>query len=290
MNRTAIVTDTNSGISPSEGKELGIFVVQMPVIVDGETYFEGSSIDHAGLYAAMKEDRDLSTSQPAIGIVGELWDSILAQGYEEIVYIPMSSGLSSSCTTAKGLAAGYDGKVEVADNHRISVTQRHSVMDAHRLAAKGKSAAEIRAYLEETALDSVVYLGVDTLKYFKKNGRASAAAVAVAAVLNLKPILITEGGKFDSFAKVRGLKACKDKIIEAIHKELDTRFKGIPASQIRIATAGTLETAEDAEAWRSFVQESFPTYEVIYDPLSCSIACHTGMGAVGVGISRILID
>ncbi len=290
MNRTAIITDTNSGITPEEGKALGVFIVPMPVIVDGETYFEGSSIDHAGLYAAMHEDKDLSTSQPAIGEVTELWDSVFAQGYKEIVYIPMSSGLSSSCATAKGIAMDYDGRVEVVDNHRISVTQRHAVMDALKLAAQDKSAAEIHAYLEETAQQSVVYLGVDTLKYFKKNGRATAAAVAIASVLNLKPILITEGGKFDSFAKVRGLKACKEKIIGAIRKELDTRFKDVPTASLRIATAGTLDSAEEAEAWRSMVQESFPDYEVIYDPLSCSIACHTGMGAVGVGISKVIAD
>ncbi|MBP0973344.1 MAG: DegV family protein [Oscillospiraceae bacterium] len=288
MNRTAIVTDTNSGISPMEGKELGIFVVPMPVIIDGETYFEGTSLDHAGLYAAMHEDKDLSTSQPAIGEVTALWDSILAQGYDDIVYIPMSSGLSSSCATATGISDDYDGRVQVVDNHRISVTMRHAIEDAMFLAGKGMDAAQIREELLEMAAQSVVYLGVDTLKYFKKNGRASAAAVAVASVLNLKPILITEGGKFEPHAKVRGLKACKEKIIEAARMELDTRFAGVPTQKLRIATAGTLETGEEAEAWRSMVQESFPAFDVIYDPLSCSIACHTGIGAVGVGISQVL--
>lgn len=289
MKRTAIVTDTNSGITPEEGLRLGVFVVPMPVLVDGETYFEGKNIDQNALFQAMREDRDLSTSQPSIGEVTELWDSIL-EDYDELVYLPMSSGLSSSCATATGIAADYNGRVEVADIHRISVTLRHAVLDALYLAEQGSSAAEIKAALEENALHSVVYLGVDTLKYFKKNGRATAAAVAIASVLNLKPILITEGGKFDSFAKVRGLKACKEKIVEAAKSELGSRFRDFPAASVRIATAGTFETPEDAEAWRSTVQEAFPEYEVIYDPLSCSIACHTGMGAVGLGISHILTN
>lgn len=287
MKRTAIVTDTNSGITPEEGLRLGVFVVPMPVLIDGDTFFEGRDLDQTALFQAMREDKDLSTSQPSIGEVTELWETIL-EDYDELLYLPMSSGLSSSCATASGIAAEYDGRVEVADIHRISVTLRHAVSDALYLAEQGMSAAEIKAALEENAMHSVVYLGVDTLKYFKKNGRATAAAVAIASVLNLKPILITEGGKFDSFAKVRGLKACKEKIIEAAQNEMRTRFKDFPAASVRIATAGTFETPEESEAWRSAVQEAFPDYAVIYDPLSCSIACHTGMGAVGLGISHVL--
>ena len=287
MNKTAIMTDTNSGITPAEAKELGIYTMPMPVLADAQTYYEGKDMDHAKLYAFMKEDRDLSTSQPSIGDVEEVWNKLLEEGYENILYVPMSSGLSGSCAAATGFAAEFGGKVEVADVHRISVTLRDAVLDAKYLADQGLSAAEIKAKLEENAANSVVYLGVDTLKYFKKNGRATAAAVAIATVLNLKPILITEGGKFDTYAKVRGLKACKERIIDALKKELDTRFAGVPASEIHLATASTLETPEEAEAWRLMVQEAFPQFQVSYDPLSCSIACHTGMGAVGVGMSRV---
>ncbi|MBQ4464805.1 MAG: DegV family protein [Oscillospiraceae bacterium] len=287
MNHTAIITDTNSGITPDEARKLGIFAMPMPVLADAQTYYEGQDLTHEQLYAFMREDRDLSTSQPAIGDVLALWDQLLADGYQEILYIPMSSGLSGSCAAATGMAAEYDGKVQVADVHRISVTLRDAVLDAKSFADQGMTAAQIKEKIEENALNSVVYLGVDTLKYFKKNGRATAAAVAVATVLNLKPILITEGGKFDTFAKVRGIKACKDRIIDALKKELETRFQGVPHSELRLATASTLESAEDAEAWRRMVQEAFPEFEVTYDPLSCSIACHTGIGAVGAGLSRV---
>lgn len=288
MNRTAIITDTNSGITPEEAARLGIESIPMPVLVDAATFYEGQDMDHEALYQAMRDGKDLSTSQPSIGDVAVYWDRLLAQGYEQILYLPMSSGLSGSCTAATAFAASdYAGTVEVADVRRISVTQRDAVLDARYLAGQGLSAAEIKAQLEANAASSVVYLGVDTLKYFKKNGRATATAVAIATVLNLKPILITEGGKFDTFAKVRGLKACKERIIAALQNELETRFRGVPASELHLATASTLPTAAEAEEWRKTVQAAFPQFEVGYDPLSCSIACHTGMGAVGAGLSRI---
>lgn len=287
MNKTAIITDTNSGITPEEAAALGIYTIPMPVLVDAGTFYEGKDMDHEKLYQAMREDRDLSTSQPSIGDVAALWDELLAKGYEGLLYLPMSSGLSGSYASASAFSAEYGGKVEVADAHRISVTLHDAVLDAKYLADKDLSAAEIRERIEANGANSVVYLGVDTLKYFKKNGRATAAAVAIAAVLNLKPILITEGGKFDTFAKVRGLAACKTRIIEALRKELETRFKDVPLSELHLATASTLPTAEEAEEWRSTVQNAFPEMEVSYDPLSCSIACHTGMGAIGAGLSRI---
>ncbi len=287
MQKTAVVTDTNSGITPEEAKTLGIFAIPMPVIADGETYYEGQNMTHEMLYSFMKEDRDLSTSQPSPGDVTGLWDQLLADGYDSILYVPMSSGLSGSCAASTALAADYDGRVAVADVHRISVTLRDAVLDAKYLADQGLSAGEVKAKIEENAANSVVYLGVDTLKYFKKNGRATAAAVAVATVLNLKPILITEGGKFDSFAKVRGIKACKDRIIDALHREIGERFNNIPIERLRIAAASTLTDPAEEEAWRMTVQEAFPDFHVTYDPLSCSIACHTGIGAVGVGLSAV---
>ncbi len=287
MQKTAVVTDTNSGITPEEAKTLGIFAIPMPVIADGETYYEGQNMTHEMLYSFMKEDRDLSTSQPSPGDVTGLWDQLLADGYDSILYVPMSSGLSGSCAASTALAADYDGRVAVADVHRISVTLRDAVLDAKYLADQGLSAGEVKAKIEENAANSVVYLGVDTLKYFKKNGRATAAAVAVATVLNLKPILITEGGKFDSFAKVRGIKACKDRIIDALHREIGERFNNIPIERLRIAAASSLTDPAEEEAWRMTVQEAFPDFHVTYDPLSCSIACHTGIGAVGVGLSAV---
>ena len=287
MQKTAVVTDTNSGITPEEAKTLGIFAIPMPVIADGETYYEGQNMTHEMLYSFMKEDRDLSTSQPSPGDVTGLWDQLLADGYNSILYVPMSSGLSGSCAASTALAADYDGRVAVADVHRISVTLRDAVLDAKYLADQGLSAGEVKAKIEENAANSVVYLGVDTLKYFKKNGRATAAAVAVATVLNLKPILITEGGKFDSFAKVRGIKACKDRIIDALHREIGERFNNIPIERLRIAAASSLTDPAEEEAWRMTVQEAFPDFHVTYDPLSCSIACHTGIGAVGVGLSAV---
>ncbi len=287
MQKTAVVTDTNSGITPEEAKTLGIFAIPMPVIADGETFYEGQNMTHEMLYSFMKEDRDLSTSQPSPGDVTGLWDQLLADGYDSILYVPMSSGLSGSCAASTALAADYDGRVAVADVHRISVTLRDAVLDAKYLADQGLSAGEVKAKIEENAANSVVYLGVDTLKYFKKNGRATAAAVAVATVLNLKPILITEGGKFDSFAKVRGIKACKDRIIDALHREIGERFNNIPIERLRIAAASSLTDPAEEEAWRMTVQEAFPDFHVTYDPLSCSIACHTGIGAVGVGLSAV---
>ena len=289
MNKTAVVTDTNSGITAEQAKKHGIFMIPMPVLIDGKTYFEGVDLDHKELYRQMRADADVSTSQPSVGDVTELWDKVL-ETYDDLIYIPMSSGLSSSCDTSKAISSEYDGRVQVADTHRISVTMKHCVYDAVALANRGKNAAEILKELEDNAFNSVVYLGVDTLKYFRKSGRVTAGAAAIASVLNIKPILITEGGKFDSFAKVRGLENCKAKIIEALKAEFEGRFAGVPKENIRIATAGTFESPDDAEKWRSDVQKAFPGFDIIYDELSCSIACHTGIGAVGVGISKVLPD
>ena len=216
-----------------------------------------------------------------------MWNSILDRGYEEIVYIPMSSGLSGSCATASVFAAEYGGKVAVADNHRIAVTLRESVYDAVHLADSGMSAAEIKAELEKNAYNSVVYLAVNTLEYFKKSGRVTAAAAAVATVLNIKPVLVTRGEKFDTYAKIRGMKGGKEKIIEALKNELSTTFKDHDRSRIRIGTAGSFEDQAEADEWRETVRKAFPGYGVYYDPLSCSITCHTGMGAAGAGISVI---
>lgn len=282
--KVAIMTDTNSGILPNEGAEKGIYVLPMPFIVDGENYLEGVSITHKQLYEYMRQDLDVSTSMPSPGSIMDMWKQIFADGYDEIVYIPMSSGLSSSCASARSFAAEYDGKVQVVDNHRISVTLLESVYDAKYMADNGKSAKEIKERLEETAYDASIYITVDTLKYLKKSGRVTPAAAAIATMINLKPILTIQGEKLDSYAKVRGLKQSEHRMIEALKHDLETRFADVPKERIRVATAGTIEDPADAETWRLAVQEAFPEYEVYYMPLSCSIACHTGIGAVGIGM------
>lgn len=285
--RTAIVTDTNSGISIEKAKELGIFIVPMPVIIGENTYLEHQTITHAELYRAMRQHLDISSSQPSPGFVTDLWDSILASGYDEIVYIPMSSGLSGSCQRAAMLAKDYNGKVFVVDNHRISVTQETSVYDAKHLAESGFSAARIKERLEKHAYDASIYISVDSLEYLKKGGRITPAAAAFATVINLKPVLTIQGDKLDSFAKMRGMKLCEKKMIEAMQKDIETRFSDIPHTQLVIATAGTFENPADAEHWRQTVQNAFPDYDIRYSPLSCSIACHTGINAAGAGVVRI---
>lgn len=285
--RTAIVTDTNSGISIEKAKELGIFIVPMPVIIGENTYLEHQTITHAELYRAMRQHLDISSSQPSPGFVTDLWDSILASGYDEIVYIPMSSGLSGSCQSAAMLAKDYNGKVFVVDNHRISVTQETSVYDAKHLAESGFSAARIKERLEKRAYDASIYISVDSLEYLKKGGRITPAAAAFATVINLKPVLTIQGDKLDSFAKMRGMKLCEKKMIEAMQKDIETRFSDIPHTQLVIATAGTFENPADAEHWRQTVQNAFPDYDIRYSPLSCSIACHTGINAAGAGVVRI---
>lgn len=283
----AILTDTNSGITVEEGKRNGIFVIPMPVIINEENYLERVNITNRQLYENMKQGNSISSSQPSPGIVMETWESILQDGYDGLVYIPMSSGLSNSCHNAIQLALDYDEKVQVVDNHRISVTLRESVLDAKHLADCGFSAKEIKEKLESHAYDASIYITVNTLEYLRKGGRITPAAAALATVLNVKPVLTIQGGKLDSFAKVRGMKQSEKKMIEAIRSDIENRFQNIPAAQLRLATAGTFENNEDAKNWRDAVQSAFPQYDVDYTPLSCSIACHVGMNAIGIGISRI---
>ena len=223
MSSVAIVTDSNSGISQAEGKELGIYVIPMPCLVDGKLYYENVDITKEQFYHFMESDADLTTSQPSPGDVMDLWDKLLKE-YDEIVHIPMSSGLSASCSTAMGLAQDYDGKVQVVNNQRISVTMQQSVMDAKHLAATGKSAAQIKEILEKEALESSIYLVVDTLKYLKKGGRITPAAALLGSALNLKPLLQIQGEKLDAYKKVRGMKAAKKNMLDAMKKDVEGRF------------------------------------------------------------------
>lgn len=282
--KIAIATDTNSGITAMEGEKLGVFVLAMPVNLEETIHYEGIDITSEQLYDAMRQHRDVSTSQPSPGQLMELWDGILAKGYDEIVYIPMSSGLSGSCQSAALFAQDYDGRVQVVDNHRISVTQKESVISALRLVEQGYDAGQIRDFLEKHAYDASIYITVDSMEYLKKGGRVTPAAATLATVLNLKPVLTIQGDKLDAFAKVRGMKLAEGKMIEAIHQDRAERFKDVPESRLLIETAGTLENGELAEHWRQQVQAEFPFAKVSYANLPCSIACHLGMNSVAAVI------
>ena len=282
--KIAIATDTNSGITALEGEKLGVFVLAMPVNLEETIHYEGIDITSEQLYDAMRQHRDVSTSQPSPGQLMELWDGILAKGYDEIVYIPMSSGLSGSCQSAALFAQDYDGKVQVVDNHRISVTQRESVISALRLAEQGYDAGQIKEFLEKHAYDASIYITVDSMEYLKKGGRVTPAAATLATVLNLKPVLTIQGDKLDAFAKVRGMKLAESKMIDALHQDRAERFKDVPESRLLIETAGTLENEALAESWRQQVQAEFPFAKVSYANLPCSIACHVGMNSVAAVI------
>ncbi|MDO4303232.1 MAG: DegV family protein [Bacillota bacterium] len=282
--KTAIVTDTNSGFTIEEGKSQNIYVLPMPVIIENNSYLESVDITHKQLYEAMRLNKAISSSQPSPGSVMELWDLVFEDGYDEIVYIPMSSGLSGSCQNAIQFALNYKGKVQVVDNHRISVTLKESVKDAQFMAAKGYSAAHIKARLEENAYNSSIYITVNSLEYLKKSGRVTPAGATLANVINLKPVLTIQGERLDSYAKVRGMKQAERKMIDALQNDLCKRFADIPSDHLLIGTAGTFESAKAAEEWYLSVKNAFPAYQSYYLPLSCSIACHVGIDAAGIGI------
>ncbi len=281
--KIAIATDTNSGITAMEGEKLGVFVLAMPVNLEETIHYEGIDITSEQLYDAMRQHRDVSTSQPSPGQLMELWDGILAKGYDEIVYIPMSSGLSGSCQSAALFAQDYDGRVQVVDNHRISVTQKESVISALRLVEQGYDAGQIRDFLEKHAYDASIYITVDSMEYLKKGGRVTPAAATLATVLNLKPVLTIQGDKLDAFAKVRGMKLAESKMIEAIHQDRAERFKDVPESRLLIETAGTLENSELAEHWRQQAG-GISLAKVSYANLPCSIARHGHMNSVATVI------
>lgn len=286
MTRVAIATDTNSGITREHARQQEIYLLPMPVIIDGQTYLEGQDITNAQLYEAMKQHREISSSQPSPGQLIEFWDGILADGYDEIVYIPMSSGLSGSCQNAALFSMEYDGKVQVVDNHRISVTQETSVQSARKLAQKGASAREIKEKLEQHSYDASIYVTVDSMEYLKKGGRITPAAAAFAAVLNIKPVLTIQGDKLDVYARARGMHQAEIKMIEAVRKDRMTRFSHVPDEELRIETAGTFENEKLSEQWRQQIQEEFPDITVSYVQLPCSIACHVGINAAGTGIVK----
>lgn len=281
MSRIAIVTDSNSGITQKEGKELGISVIPMPFYINDELYFEDITLTQEEFYQKLDEDADIKTSQPAPGDVLDLWEKLL-EDHDEIVHIAMSSGLSSSCATAAMLADDYDGKVQVVDNQRISVTQRQSVADAMKLAEEGKSAKEIKDILEADKLDSGIFIMVDTLKYLKKGGRVTSAGAAIGTVLGIKPVLQIHGEKLDAFAKTRGVKQAKKKMIAAVRKELEERFPDGDFAKHAYLQSAYTKDKEAALKWKEELMAEFPEMEFQQDPLSLSVACHIGAGALAV--------
>ena len=279
MRKIAIVTDSNSGITQDEGRKLGISVLPMPFYINDVMYLEGITLSQEDFYERLKNDESISTSQPSPAEVCGLWDNLLEE-YDEIVHIPMSSGLSASCDTATMLARDYDGRVQVVNNQRISVTQRQSVLDAIALRDAGKNAAEIKEKLEEEKMESSIYITLETLKYLKKGGRITPAAAAIGTVLNLKPVLQIQGEKLDAFAKVRGWKAAKKTMLNAIEKDLTDRFADVK-DQMVLGMAYTC-SKEEADEWKNEIQTRFPDYELVEGPLSLSIACHIGPGAMAI--------
>jgi DegV family protein with EDD domain len=284
--KVAVVTDSNSGITQAQAKEMGVYVLPMPFMIDGTEYLEDINLTQKEFYEHLSGDHDVSTSQPSPETILNLWEKLLEE-YDAVVHIPMSSGLSSSCQTAKMLAEDFDGKVQVADNHRISVTQRRSVQDALEMAAAGMDAEAICKKLEETGLDSTIYITVDTLKYLKKGGRITPAAAALGTLLRLKPVLTIQGEKLDAFAKARTMKQARSMMITAITRDLETRFDDVRGEKTYIDVAHT-DNDEMAQELAAELRELFPETEVRVEPLSLSVACHIGPGALAIAATKKL--
>lgn len=284
--KIAVVTDSNSGITQAQAKEMGVAVLPMPFMIDGETYYEDITLTREQFYQRLKDNADIATSQPTPDSILKMWDKLLKE-YDQIIHIPMSSGLSGSCSTAMMLAGEdeYEGKVFVVDNRRISVTQYQSVKDAQMLAAMGMDGTQIKKRLEETAADSVIFITVDTLKYLKKGGRITPAAAALGTLLKIKPVLIILGEKLDSFAKARTMKQAKIMMMNAIQKELDGRLHDSECRNCHLAIAHT-DNEEAALEFKKEVEERFPNADVYMAPLSLSIACHIGPGSLAVTATR----
>ena len=288
MSRIAIVTDSNSGITQAEARQLGIYVMPMSFFVNEKLCYEEVDLSLEQFYELLAQDVNVSTSQPSPADVMDLWNKLLKE-YDQIVHIPMSSGLSASCETAMGLAQDYDGKVQVVNNQRISVTMRQSVMDAIALVKRGKNAEEVKEILEKEALEASIYLVVDTLKYLKKGGRITPAAALLGSALNLKPILQIQGEKLDAYKKVRGMKPAKKNMLEAMKKDLDTRFADyVKKGEMKLHIAYT-SSREEADAWTEEVRAAFPDLPISsVDTLSLSVICHTGPGVLAIAASHCL--
>ena len=282
--RIAVVTDSNSGITQAQAKELGIHVVPTPFFINGELFLEDITLTREAFFEKLDDDAEISTSQPAPGDLIDTWDKVLEE-YDEVVHIPISCSLSSACETAIMLSNDYDGKVQVVNNQRVSSMQRESVLDALRLAEAGKTAAEIKEILETEKFNACAYITVDTLKYLKKGGRVTPTAAAIGAVLNIKPVLIVFGEKLDSFAKVRGWKAAKKAMLDAAEKDLQEKFT---SNDEMVLYAISTCNEEETEEWRQEIAARFPGYEVRTDYLSLSVSCHIGAGALAVAYAKVV--
>ena len=286
MSKVAIVTDSNSGITQIEAKELGVSVIPMPFFINGQMYLEDINLTQEEFYKHLVEDSEISTSMPSPGECIDAWEKLLKE-YDEIVFIPMSSGLSSFCQTATMLAEDYDGRIQVVNNQRISVTMRQSVLDAKQYVAQGRSAAEIKQLLEESKMESSIYITLDTLKYLKKGGRITPAAAAIGTILKLNPVLQIQGEKLDAYAKERGMKKARHTMIEAMQKEVQTRFKELyDNDNFKMCIAYSDVDDETLQGWVDEVKEAFPDKELLIRPLSLSIGCHIGPGALAIAGCR----
>ena len=282
--KIAVMTDSNSGITQSQAKEYGLYVLPMPFMIDDETFYEDITLTQDAFYERLSGGANVITSQPSPDSIMQLWDEVL-ESHDEIVHIPMSSGLSGSCQSALMLAEDYDGKVQVVNNQRISVTQRQSAFDALALVERGLDAAQIRQFLEEDKFNSSIYIMLDTLYYLKKGGRITPAAAALGTILRLKPVLQIQGDKLDAFAKARTVSQGKSIMINAIRGDMEKRFGGVLAENIWLQVAYTYDLAA-AEQLKREVMEAFPGFDVHMDPLSLSVACHIGPGALAVACCK----
>ena len=288
MPKVAVVTDSNSGFTVEEGKKIGVAVVPMPILINGKIYYEGLDLTQEQFYKEQLAGADMATSQPAPGDVLSVWDQVL-EHYDQLVYIPMSAGLSASCATAQMLAENYGGRVQVADNRRISVTQHHAVLDALALVEQGLDAAQIRAILEEQGDDSCIYISVDTLKYLRKGGRVTGVEAIAGTMLNIKPVMEIRGEKLTAIGKVRGMRAARKLMLQKVRADIQGRLKHLwDTGHLVVKMAYSQVSDALREEWRAEVHAAFPEMERIEgEPLTLSIACHTGPGALGVGTVRI---
>ena len=281
--KVAIMTDENSGMLKADAERLGVFIMPMPFFVNGELTYESESFTKKDFYARLAEGADVSTSQPSPGDVMDMWDSILEKGYDEIVYIPMSSALSESCNSAKVFAEEYEGRIHVVDNHRISITMEQSVVDAVNYAAEGMTGAAIKERLEKEAYEATIYITVEDLNYLKRGGRVTAAAAAIGNILNLKPVLTIPGTKLDVYAKERGMKKARRTMIDAMKKDIADKFQTLyDEGNFRLFVVYSDADEETIDGWKAEVSEAFPGMEIDVRALSLSIGCHIGPGALAI--------
>lgn len=288
MSKVAIAADSNSGITKHTAKKMGVSILPMTFFVNDKQYYEEVDLSQKDFYKLIANSKaTVATSQPSPAELSEFWRNLL-KSHDEIVYIPMSSGLSSSCTTASVTAKDFGGRVHVVNNQRISVTQYQSVADAVNMAKKGLSGRKIKEKLEKDKLESSIYIMVNDLKYLKKGGRVTTAGALIANVMNLKPVLQIQGDKLDAYSKCRGIKSAKDTLLSAMHKDFEGRFKEYAEKgKMSLMYAYSDMSSSDADQWRKEIEKSFPGFKVKGAPLSLSIGCHIGPGSLAIACSKI---